>query len=500
MLKILSTQQIKQLDQYTIENEPVASIELMERACHAFTDWFLLHFKPIKKIGVVCGTSNNGGDGLGIARMLKEVGFPVKVWIVRGAVKDSEDFKANLKRLGSKVPVFEIITDQDKNLFGGCDVLIDAIFGSGLSRPTDGIYAQAINCINATDAVRVAVDIPSGLMADSHSSGTIVKADYTITFQLPKLAFLLPENADFVGEWHVVDIGLSKKFLNEVDADKFYLDAKSVKKILKSRLKFAHKGNYGHALQLAGSKGKMGASVLAARAALRSGVGLLTVRVPASGNVIMQSSVPETMTSIDAHEDHLTDFPAGLPYETIGIGPGLGQHIDTVKMLKKLFDQYRKPVVLDADALNILANNRELLPLIPPNSILTPHPKEFSRFVNDWKNDFERLEMLKNFSASIKSVVVLKGAHTTIALPDGRLYFNSTGNPGMATGGSGDVLTGILTGLLAQGYSSSDTAILGVYLHGLAGDLGVREFGMNSLISGDLIAYLPAAFKALQAK
>lgn len=500
MIKILSASQIKQLDQYTIGHEPIASIDLMERACKAFTNWFVQHFRQVKKIGVVCGTGNNGGDGLGIARMLKELGYSVKVWIVRGEVNETADFKKNLERLGNRIPVFEIVTDQDKNLFQGCQVLIDAVFGSGLSRPTEGIYAQAINCMNETDAVRVAVDIPSGLFADSHSSGTIVKADHTITFQLPKLAFLLPENSKYVGDWHIVDIGLSKTFLNEVDTDNFFITNKSVKKILKPRSKFSHKGTYGHALLISGSEGKMGACVLASKAALRSGVGLLTVRVPSGGNSTIQTAVPEAMSLPDSNEDHLSELPTELNYESIGVGPGIGQHDETIKAFKKLLERFQKPMVIDADALNILAANRELMHLIPANSILTPHPKEFSRLAGEWKNDFERLELLEKFSAQIKSVIVLKGAHTTIALPDGKIYFNSTGNPGMATGGSGDVLTGILTGMLAQGYSSADTAILAVYLHGLSGDLGARELGMNSLIASDLISYLPLAFKALQGR
>ncbi len=500
MLKILNSQQIKQLDQYTIEHEPIASIDLMERACKAFTDWFVLNFRPVKKIGIVCGTGNNGGDGLGIARMLKDLGYPVKVWIVRGEVKESEDFKKNFERLGNKIPVFEIVTDQDKNLFQGCQVLIDAVFGSGLNRPTEGIYAQAINCMNETDAVRVAIDIPSGLFADSHSSGTIVNANFTVTFQLPKLALLLPENSKYVGEWRIVDIGLNKIFLNAVKADKFLVTAKSSKKILKPRSKFSHKGTYGHALLISGSKGKMGACVLASQAALRSGVGLLTVSVPFGGNTIIQTSVPEAMSLPDSNEDHLSDLPNELYYESIGIGPGIGQHKETANALKRLLDQFQKPMVIDADALNIISSNRELLHLIPANSILTPHPKEFSRLAGEWTNDFERLELVRKFSARIKSVVVLKGAHTTIALPDGQVFFNNTGNPGMATGGSGDVLTGILTGILAQGYSSSETAILGVYLHGLAGDLAASDSGIQSLIASDLISHLPLAFKALQSR
>ena len=497
MLKILSAKQIKELDQFTIEHEPISAIDLMERASHAFVDWFVPHFRPSKKIGIVCGPGNNGGDGLGIARMLNELGYSVKVWIVKSDLKESESFKINLERIQGKITSYEISKESDRGLFTGCDVLIDAVFGSGLSRPTEGIFAQVISCINQTDAIRIAVDIPSGLFADSNSSGEIVNAHHTITFQLPKLALLFPENHKWVGRWHLVDIGLNKEFIKSASASNYFVTEKSIKRIIRPRDQFSHKGTYGHALLIAGSYGKMGACVLAAKAALRSGLGLLTVHIPTCGYSIIQTSAPEAMASLDASENYFSSLPENLNYSSIGIGPGLEMNSETVVALAKVLKQYKKPIVIDADALNMLSLNQELLQLIPERSILTPHPKEFERMAGDWKNDFERLELLRSFSIKLKSIVVLKGAYTSIACPDGNVFFNSTGNPGMAKGGSGDALTGVLTALLAQGYSSKDSALLGVYLHGLAGDLAANELGMDSMTATDLIAWIPHSFKKL---
>jgi ADP-dependent NAD(P)H-hydrate dehydratase / NAD(P)H-hydrate epimerase len=496
VIKILSSIQIKQLDQFTIEHEPITSIDLMERACHAFTDWFAQHYRQNKKVGIICGTGNNGGDGLGIARLLAEIHYPVKVWIVRGEVKETEDFKINFERAKvSRVNLVEISLPSDRGLFGGCDILIDALFGSGLSRPIEEIYAQVIKCFNETRATKIAVDIPSGLMADQPSKGETAQVDHTISFQLPKLAFLFPENNKYVGEWHLVDIGLSKQFLKDIDSSHFFVLDKSIKKIIQPRSRFSHKGNYGHALLIAGSFGKMGACILSAKAALRSGIGLLTLHVPKSGNTILQTAVPEAMCTFDTNENYFSASPENLSYDTIGIGPGLGQHTDTVKAFTQLLHQYQQPMVIDADALNILSANRHLLSLTPPGSILTPHPKEFERLVGTWATDFERLEKQKKLALQLNSVIVLKGAYTSIASPDGNVYFNSTGNPGMATGGSGDVLTGIITGLLAQNYNPTEAAILGVYLHGYAGYLAANELGMNSLIASDLVLFLSQAFK-----
>jgi ADP-dependent NAD(P)H-hydrate dehydratase / NAD(P)H-hydrate epimerase len=496
MLKILNSEQIKKHDQFTIQDESISSLDLMERASRAFVSWFIERYDATQKVGIVCGTGSNGGDGLAIARLLHEWNYPVKVWIVSGGVKESPDFTANLKRL-EKISVEEITTKAESNLFSDRTILIDAIFGSGLSRPVEGIYRTVIDCLNNSKAIKLAVDIPSGLFVDRLSHGIIFKAHHTVSFQHPKLAFLMPENQEVVGEWHLVDIGLSKNILKEIETSYSLTTLKSAKRILKPRSRFDHKGNYGHALLIAGSTGKMGACILSAKAALRSGLGLLTAHVPKSGYSIIQSAVPEAMVTIDQSADCFSDTAVEDFYDAIGIGPGLGQATDSVKGLNKVLHEFKKPIVIDADALNILSANPDLQKLIPAGSILTPHPGEFERLVGSWKNDFDRLEKLKEFAKRIQSVVILKGAYTSIATPHNKVFFNPTGNPGMATGGSGDVLTGILTSLLAQGYQAKQAAILGVYLHGLAGDLAAREKGQDSLIASDIIDYLPSAFKKI---
>jgi ADP-dependent NAD(P)H-hydrate dehydratase / NAD(P)H-hydrate epimerase len=497
MIKIFNRDQLRQLDQYTIENEPISSIDLMERASREFVTWFVQRFDATKKVGIVCGTGNNGGDGLAIGRMLLDWGYLVRIWIVRGSVPESNDFKVNLQRIKGKPEVYEIITKADQGLFNDRDILIDAIFGSGLSRKPEGIYAQAIRCINKTDAIIVSVDVPSGLNIDAHSEGDIVEADHTITFQLPKLSFFFPQSFRYTGEFTVVDIGLSKTKLLSEETKYFQVTAKTCRRILRPRKKFDHKGTFGHALMVAGSFGKIGAAVLASRSALRAGAGLVSIHVPKCGYQIIQTSVPEAMASVDPEERFFSNVDELEKYSTIGIGPGLGKEARTAEGLKKILSEFPKPVVLDADALNIVSEHSEIKDLIPPGSILTPHPKEFERLVGKWADDFERLEKLKQLAHEIQCVIVLKGAFTTIAEPAGNTYINTTGNPGMATGGTGDVLTGILTGLMAQFYSPLETAILGVFLHGLAGDLGAFDKGKNSLIASDLIDYLPKAFKNL---
>lgn len=494
MMRILNTKQIKEIDAYTLQQEGIPSIDLMERACRAFVTWFVQRIDATKKIGVVCGTGNNGGDGLGIARLLEDWGYPVKVWIVRGLVPESPDFKTNLERIKDKVEVTDIIKESDQRLFSDRDVIIDAIFGSGLSRPAEGLYAYVISVINQAPALRIAVDIPSGLQADANSSGAIVKAHYTISFELPKLIFFLPQSHPFAGEWVLVDIGLDKKFILETSSTYRYTRLKDVRRIIRVRSKYDHKGTFGHALLIAGSYGKMGAAILASRASLRAGLGLLTVHIPECGYQILQTAVPEAMVEVDKDLKIFSRIPDLSHYTTVGLGPGLGQDERTKNALAQTLETFNKPMVIDADALNILAANRHLLDRIPPGSILTPHPKEFERLVGPWSDDFERLEKQKQLASSLKSIIVLKGAHTSIATEKGLVYFNSTGNPGMATGGAGDVLTGVITGLLAQQYSSEEAAIAGVFLHGLAGDLALADFGTDSLIASDLIDYLPRAF------
>jgi len=498
MLKVLTAPQIKELDAYTIRHEPIPSIDLMERACRAFVTWFTEKFDSTKKIGIVCGTGNNGGDGLCIARVLNDRNYAVKVWIVRGG-SESNDFRTNQKRLPVKLKPVDVTSTVPSEIFAGCDVLVDAVFGSGLSRALDGVYAETVTAMNNADVTRVAVDIPSGLFADKHAEGVIVRAHHTVSFQLPKLAFFMPENYVYTGEWHLVKIGLHKDFIQSAVTPHHFTERRDIVSMLKPRSKFSNKGTFGKALLIAGSYGKMGASVIAAQAAMRSGLGLLTVHVPVCGYPIIQTAVPEAMASIDLHEHFLTTIPNLEGFDVVGIGPGLGHEKETVKAFRSILEQATKPMVIDADALNILSANRELLAIIPENSVLTPHPKEFERLAGSWKDDFERLGKVQEFAARIKSVVVLKGAFTSIVSPDGNVYFNPTGNPGMATGGTGDLLTGILTGCLAQRYSSLEAALVGVFLHGLAGDLAVKTKSMEALVATDITEFLPQAFLSLHA-
>lgn len=500
MLKIFSASQIKELDGCTISSEPIASIDLMERACHAFVSWFVQHFNKTLQVGIVCGTGNNGGDGLGIARLLQTHGYALAVWVIRGSAPESVDFKINLERLKSVASVQEIAAVPNEHVFAGYDILIDAIFGSGLSRPTEGVYARVIELFNKSKSIRVSVDVPSGLMMDKPSSGEVVCAHHTVSFQLPKLAFFLPHNYPFVGQWQLVNIGLSKPAIKDMPANRYLLERKDIKKILrnKARAKFNHKGNFGHALLVAGSVGKIGAAVLGAKAALRSGIGLLTVHIPRCGYPIVQSSVPEAMASVDPSEEQFTTIPLLSSFTVVGVGPGIGVDIQTVKALRDLLQAVTVPVVLDADAINILGNYRELIQLLPQNSILTPHPKEFERLVGQWSNDFERLEKQREFSIRTQTFIILKGAYSSITSPNGTVYFNQTGNPGMATAGSGDVLTGIVTGMLGRGYSPEQAALAGTWIHGLSGDIAVGELGEESLIASDIIDHLPQAFTSFR--
>jgi NAD(P)H-hydrate epimerase len=383
----------------------------------------------------------------------------------------------------------------------GKDIVIDAMFGSGLSKPVTGLAAGVIRNINSSPSVVVAIDIPSGLFSDSHSdekAGAILKADYTLSFQFPKLAFMFAGNDQYVGEWEVLPIGLHKDFIkNTIVKDHLVTQADMASQKL-PRPKFSHKGTYGHALLIAGSYGKMGAAVLASEACLRSGVGLLHTHIPRLGYSIIQTAVPEAMVTIDPHDEHLTSLPDLAPYTAIGIGPAIGFAPQTKNSLKLLIQTTPVPLLFDADAITILGENKTWLSFVPKNSIFTPHPKEFERITEKAHDDFHRNRLQREFCIKYGVYVVLKGAHTCICGPDGVCYFNSSGNPGMATGGSGDVLTGLILGLAAQKYTPLPACLLGTYIHGLAGDLAARKNGMEALIAGDIIDYIGRAFKKLE--
>ena len=341
----------------------------------------------------------------------------------------------------------------------------------------------------------VSIDIPSGLFADQPiTKGEIIKADFVVSFQTPKLAFLLPQSGKYCGKVEIVDIGLHRDFLIQEQTNLFTLEARKVFSQLQKRKRFGYKNQYGHGLLMAGSFGKMGAAILASRASLKSGVGLLTTHIPACGYQVFQTSVPEAMASVDSSDRFIQTCPEIDKYDAIAIGPGLDRDVYTADVLITIFKNFKKPIVLDADALNILSDQRELIDVLPANTILTPHPGEFRRLAGPWENDFDRLKLQKQWSIDHQVIIVLKGANTSISLPNGTIYFNTTGNPGMATAGSGDVLTGVILGLLCQGYSPVQSAVIGVFVHGLAGDLGVNFLGEISLTAGDIIEYLPMAF------
>lgn len=494
MIKVLTVEQIRQADQFTIQNEPIQSIDLMERAAHAFVAWFVAKFSPSHTVHIFCGTGNNGGDGLAVGRILMGKTYKVHFYGVGEISKGSEDFKTNLQRLTGN-PVTWLDENAQLPIFKDHDIVIDALFGSGLSRPLRGLHQAVIDHINGQQAIKVAIDIPSGLFADHAPSGSILRADHTTSFQHPKLSFLLPEYSGFVGKWHVVDIGLSSQFIDEQPVDHFVITPSHVPGVLKEREKYDHKGIFGKGMIISGSYGKIGASVLGARAAMRSGIGLLTMYIPACGYEILQTAVPEAMVATDPLHDTLSTAPPLDQFDVVGIGPGMGKSAAALNCLKEVLQVVDRPLVVDADALNLLSENRELLELLPADSILTPHPTEFKRLVGPWHNDFERLDIQKRFSDDFNVIVALKGAHTSISVPGGKVYFNSSGNPGMATAGSGDVLTGMITAMLAQGYIPKAAAILGVYLHGLAGDLAAEQYGQTALVATGIIDHLPLAFK-----
>ena len=500
IMKIISAEQTRFLDQQTIVTEPISSIDLMERASRAFTTAFEDDYRPsYRKTYILCGPGNNGGDGLAIARMLHEAAFEVEVWLAEiGAA--STDHQENLDRLRVEavVPIHLLTKGTPFPALPPKSILIDGLFGSGLNRPIEGYWADLINYLNEQPISRIAIDVPSGLRADEASSGAIVKAEQTYTFQLPKLAFFAPENAVSVGRWQVLNIGLSAAALADLSTPNHYFPLHAAPILVKDRGRFDHKGTFGHSLIIAGSHGKIGAATLSAKAALRAGCGLVTVQVPACGYTIMQLAFPEAMVLVDPHQEIFTSPPDLAGYQAIGIGPGLGTNWLTRQALRELLEQAQSPLVLDADALNILGLHPEWQPLIPKDSILTPHPKEFERLFGPTSNSFERWQLLGEQAQRLGCYVVLKGGNTVLASPNGQLHFFTLGNPGMGTAGSGDTLTGILCGLLAQGYTPEDAAVLGLCVHGLAGDLACAEQEMEGLIAEDILNNLGRAFSQLR--
>jgi hydroxyethylthiazole kinase-like uncharacterized protein yjeF len=499
-MKIFTTRQIRDIDTFTIKHEPVASIDLMERAAMACANWLSKKFDNDANFIILAGPGNNGGDGWAIARLLAERGYAkIRFYLASFSAELSPDSIVNRQRLINldKVSVAIIESADHFPVIGKHDIVIDSLFGSGLSRPLGGLAAELVRHVIAAGCMVIAVDIPSGLMGENNAGNnedTIIRANHTLTFQFPKLSFFFPENEVFVGDWTALDIGLHRECIENTNTPYHYISSENAAGFIRSRPKFSHKGTYGHALLIAGSYGMMGAAILASKACLRTGAGLVTAHVPLKGYEIMQSSVPEAIVSLDPSEECFSRLPDLIPFNAIGIGPGIGTRTLVQNALKELFLKCSKPMVIDADALNLIGAHKELLEYIPENSILTPHPREFERIAGTFKNGYDRLMKQIDFAHRHKINLVFKGAYTTVVLPDGKCYFNSTGNPGMATGGSGDVLTGIILSLLAQGYKPSEAALAGVYFHGLAGDIAAHEMGQQALIASDIIDNIGKAF------
>jgi ADP-dependent NAD(P)H-hydrate dehydratase / NAD(P)H-hydrate epimerase len=491
-MKIFSAAQIRQWDAYTIEHTPILSIDLMENAATACCNWLINHYNKEKRFTVFCGTGNNGGDGLAIARLLINTGNPVETYIIgNNGDEHSPDFNTNLQRLQAITTAIHFIQlANELPVVKKGAVIIEAILGTGINRPAVGIHAAVIEHINKADCKVIAIDMPAGLYADKSSIGNIiVRAAYTLSFGYYKLAFLLAENEQFTGRVAMLNIGLLESFTAKETTPFNITEKKEVQLLIKPRSNHAHKGNFGKALIAGGSTGKMGAMVLSAGACLRSGVGLLTLAIPPEGDTILQTAVPEAMTVTETLTPEILQ-----QFSTIGAGPGWGTSPGTEQQLKNILEHFHKPIVIDADGLNCLAVNKNWLLKLTAGTILTPHPKEFERLFDSSNNDFERLQLAMQKAVELNIIIVLKGHNTAVITPDGNVHFNSTGNPGMATGGSGDVLTGIITGLLAQGYSSKDAATLGVYLHGLAGDIAASAHSQQGMKAGDIINNLGTAW------
>jgi ADP-dependent NAD(P)H-hydrate dehydratase / NAD(P)H-hydrate epimerase len=588
-MKLFTTKQIAEIDRYTIENEPITDLDLMERAACMITDRLIALTGKQQNLIFFAGPGNNGGDALAVARLISHAGYSCEVYVMDLGKSISHSAAINLQRLEEqgKATIHRIRSEKDFPVLNPGDWVTDGLFGSGLTRPLDGLAAALVKHINRLTAgsqvsgIRyqdmghgaksseqmaqstelrakndlreqtdlsdlsdpdsnkseiaypkseifepqktqknteenfplrlsdfaigsevkvIAIDVPSGLMGEDNSVNDpshIIRAKATITLQFPKISLLFPENNQFAGKVFIEDIGLHPDAIKQIETPFFMTDRETVYPWFKPRSKAAHKGDFGHALLVAGSYGKMGAALLASQACLRTGAGLVTTHLPECGYDIQQTYMPEVMCSIDENKLVITGIPDLDPYKAVGAGPGLGTHPETQNALKDLLQKANLPMVLDADALNILSLHPEWLQYLPPGTILTPHPGEFKRLTGDAGNSLQRLAIQREISQKYGIIIVLKGAHTTVSLPDGKVWFNTSGNPGMATGGSGDVLTGIILGLLAQGFSPGQAAIAGVFIHGEAGDIAAGNHSELSMTATDITAALPVVFKQI---
>lgn len=503
-MKIFTAAQIHELDKYTIEHEPVKGIDLMERAAKALAAAIMEEWADSTPMVVFAGPGNNGGDALAVARLLADAGYKVSVYLFNIHDKLSDDCAANRDRLVEqrKVQFTEISVNFDPPKLNADTVVVDGLFGSGLNKTLMGGFASLVKYVNQSPCQVVSIDLPSGLMCEDNTynvNANIIRANLTLSIQQKKLSMLFADCQQFIGRLKVIDIRLSPEYIMQAEAKCRILEENDVAPLLRRRSDFANKGTMGHSLIVAGSFGMSGAAVLATKACLRSGVGKVTVHTPTRNYDIMQISVPEAVLQLDKDDYEFSESVACDDFDSLGIGPGLGLSESTAVALIGQISRAKCPVVADADAINILASHQAWIQQLPKDIILTPHPKEFDRLMGSTSaSAYDRLMRARQMAARIHGYIILKGHYSALCLPDGTVLFNPTGNSGMATAGSGDVLTGIITALLARGYDQRDACAIGMYLHGLAGDLAAKELGKESLIASDIINYLPKAFKRLE--
>jgi len=496
-MKILSPSQLNQADSKTIECQDITSWELMERASLAALDNILKIIGKDLSITILAGSGNNGGDGLAIAYHLDKKGFDVDVILLNYSSTLSKDCKTNLQRIEqeTEVKILKTNTLSNGSKISFHPIIVDAVFGIGLNRELPGFVQESIELANQTNSIKIAIDVPSGLYLSEFTpkSSVVFKADYTLTFQCPKLNFFLPDFGNYLGKIEIIDIGLEQGFISKLKTEYEFVDHAYANKLLKKRERFSHKGTYGHLFVIGGQKGMMGSICLTTKAALRSGAGKVTALVPKSGLNIIQTLVPEAMTITSNNRNTVTPIKFSFKANHICIGMGLGTSNAALDILKDSIEKSTSAMLIDADGLNLISKHGELLEKLPSKSILTPHQGELKKLIGDWDNQYDKLEKMKSFVKKYDIILVSKDAYTFVVCKD-KIYINSSGNPGMATAGSGDVLSGLISGFLTQDYSSIDSAILGVYLHGLAGDIYTKKYDENSLIASDIIECLKSAF------
>jgi hydroxyethylthiazole kinase-like uncharacterized protein yjeF len=497
-MKIFSKEQIYQGDQLTVDRQNISSTDLMERAGVQIFNWMNLRMKGAQvPVHVFCGIGNNGGDGLVLARHLILEGYNVKVYIVNYSDKRSKDFLINYDRVKSVTKDWPILLNDNESFpeIKPDDIIVDGIFGIGLNKPVAAWVKNLFKLFKKSRAFTLSIDIPSGLRTDTvpENENDVVWSSYTLSFASPKLVFFLPTTAKYTINWEVLNIGLDVDFLSSTSTDFNLIGKYEAIPIYKPRDKYSHKGDFGHSLIIGGSYGKIGAVTLASRGALASGAGLVTAFVPKCGYQVLQSSFPEAMVITDVNDSYISNIDYFIEPTVIAFGIGVGLNNETVQAFESFLKKNKTSLVIDADGINILAKNAELLKLLPPNTVLTPHPKELERLIGTWDDDFDKLKKAKIFSNKYKVVLIIKGANTITIFED-KYYINSSGNPGLSTAGSGDVLTGIITGLISQGYDALSAAVFGVYLHGKSADIAVEDYGYQSLIASHIIEYLGASY------